>query len=78
MECAMGVSVDEIVRRTIRHAERIAKEGRYEWPTARSALTAVLADLERRRPSDPALELLRRYIARRDYGWSRRNGSQPS
>ncbi|MBV9288102.1 MAG: hypothetical protein JO288_09800 [Hyphomicrobiales bacterium] len=72
----MGVSVDEVVRRTIRHVERIAKDGRYEWPTARSALTAIMADLEGRHPGDPALELLRRYIARGDYVWSRRNGSQ--
>ncbi len=59
----MGVSIADIVRQTIRHARRMSRGGRYEWPTARAALIRILADLEGRSRDDPALERLRRYIA---------------
>lgn len=59
----MGVSIADIVSQTIRHARRISRGGRYEWPTARAALMKILADLEARSPDDPALGRLRRYIA---------------
>ncbi|HME85413.1 MAG TPA: hypothetical protein VKG91_12895 [Roseiarcus sp.] len=65
----MGASVAEIVRRTIRHARRLSKEGGYDWPTARVALGRILADLEARAPGDPSLERLRQVIERGDRAW---------
>ena len=62
----MKASTDEIVRRTIRNAERMAERGGYDWTTARIALMKILEDLEERSPGAPALERLRDYIARRD------------
>ena len=72
----MVVPVAEIVRRTIRHARRMAKQGQYGWPTARTALAKLLAELEARHPSDPALERLRRYIERGDREWSQKNNAE--
>jgi hypothetical protein len=58
----MSVSIADIVRQTIRHARRMSQEGVHDWPTARSALTKILADLETRSPEDPRLEDLRVFI----------------
>ena len=74
VRCAMSVSIAEIVRRTIRHARRISKEGVYDWPTARVALVKILADLEARSPGDPSLERLRQVIERGDRAWNQRQG----
>ena len=52
---AMSVPISDIVRRTIRHARRLAKHGQYDWPTSRVALTKILADLEARSPGTRAL-----------------------
>jgi len=68
----MSVSIEEFVDRTIRHARRMDIVGLHEWPTARSALTKILADLERRSPDEPSLERLRRFIARGDRAWKAR------
>jgi len=68
----MRASVAAIVRRTIRHARRLSKEGGYDWPTARGALTKILADLEARSPGDPSLERLRQVIERGDRAWKLR------
>ena len=62
----MAVSTADLVNRTIRHAQRMAKEGVHDWPTARLALTRILADLEARSPAEPSLERLRAFIARGD------------
>ena len=68
----MTASIAEIVRRTIRHARRISKEGVYDWPTARIALVKILTDLEGRSPDDPSLERLRQVIERGDRAWKLR------
>ena len=68
----MTASTAEIVRRTIRHARRISKEGVYDWPTARIALVKILTDLEGRSPDDPSLERLRQVIERGDRAWKLR------
>jgi hypothetical protein len=68
----MSASIAEIVRRTIRHARRLSKEGVYDWPTTRVALSKILADLEARAPGDPSLERLRQVIERGDRAWSLR------
>ncbi len=65
----MSASVADIVRRTIRHARRISKEGAYDWPVARVALQKILADLEARSPDEPSLERLRQVIERGDRAW---------
>jgi hypothetical protein len=67
----MVESIDEIVRRSIRHARRMLSEGAYDWPTTRKALRAILADLETRSPDHPSLKRLRAFIASRDRAWSR-------
>src|SRR5271165_1629226 len=66
---AMSVPISDIVRRTIRHARRLAKHGHYDWPTSRVALTKILGDLEARSPGDPSLEKLRQVIERGDRAW---------
>jgi hypothetical protein len=65
--------IDEIVRRSIRHARRMVKEGSYEWPVARRALRKILADLEARSPNHPGLPRLRAFIASKDRAWLREN-----
>lgn len=72
----MGVPVVEVVRRTIRHARRMARQGHYEWPTARIALAKLLADLEARHPADSALEPLRLYIESGDREWSEKKEAE--
>jgi hypothetical protein len=71
----MSVSTDEIVRRAIRHADRMAQRTGYEWSTARGALTKILFDLEQRTPDDASLARLRDYIAQRDADCARRKGA---
>ena len=68
---AMSVLIAEIVRHSILHAQRLASERVHDWPTARAALTKILADLEQRSPNEPSLSRLRIYIATRDRAWSR-------
>jgi hypothetical protein len=68
----MRTSVADIVRRTIRHARRLSKEGVYDWPTTRVALSKILSDLEARSPGDPSLERLRQVIERGDRAWTLR------
>jgi hypothetical protein len=64
----MMESIQQVVLRTIDHAERMARSGDYDWPTARDALLKILADLEVRSPtSEERLAPLRDYIARRDH-----------
>ncbi|MFY9970541.1 MAG: hypothetical protein WBQ45_23090 [Roseiarcus sp.] len=69
----MVASIADIVRRTIRHARRMSKEGVHDWPTARAALARILLDLETRSPGDPSLERLRQVIERGDRAWSLRD-----
>jgi hypothetical protein len=65
--------IDEIVRRSIRHARLMLKEGSYDWPVARRALRKILADLEARSPNHPGLPRLRTFIASKDRAWLREN-----
>jgi hypothetical protein len=65
----MDPFIDEIVRRSIRHARLMLKEGAYNWPVARIALRKILADLEERAPTDPSLARLRAFIASQDRAW---------
>jgi len=65
--------IDEIVRRSIRHARLMLKEGSYDWPVARRALRKILADLEARSPNHPGLPRLRAFIASMDRAWLREN-----
>ena len=67
----MDPLIDEIVRRSIRHARLMLKEGGYNWPVARSALRKILADLEAGAPGDPSLRRLRAFIASNDRKWLR-------
>jgi hypothetical protein len=64
--------IDEIVRRSIRHARLMLREGPYNWPVARRALRKILADLEARSPNDPSLPRLRAFIASQDRAWLRK------
>ena len=68
---AMYVSTADIVRQTIRHAQRMSRHGVHGWPIARQALTKILADLEARSPGDPSLRRLRAYIRVHNRAWSR-------
>ncbi|HXE23510.1 MAG TPA: hypothetical protein VN637_01340 [Roseiarcus sp.] len=65
--------MDKIVRRSIRHARLMLREGSYNWPVARRALRKILADLEARRPDHPGLPRLRSFIASKDRAWLREN-----
>lgn len=65
--------IDLIVRRAIRHARLMLKQGAYDWPTVRKALRKILADLETRSPADPSLPRLRAFIASRDRVWLSEN-----
>ena len=62
----MSALLSDIIDRAIEHARALSKTAAYDWSTARAALTAILADLERRFPGDPSLDRLRLYIAERD------------
>jgi hypothetical protein len=70
---AMVDSIDEIVGRSIRHARRMLREGHYDWPTTRRALSIILADLEARSPNHPSVARLRAFLAANDRAWSREN-----
>jgi hypothetical protein len=72
----MSVSIASIVRRSIRHALQMSKHGFHDWRTARAALTRILDDLESRSSSDPAIERLRRFIARGDRDSNHRDETQ--
>jgi len=63
--------IDAIVRRSIRHARLMLRQGAYDWPTARRALRKILADLEAGAPDDPSLSRLRAFIASNDRKWLR-------
>jgi len=65
--------IDETVRRSIRHARLMLREGSYNWPVARRALRKILADLEARSPDHPSLPRLRAFIALKDRAWLRAN-----
>jgi hypothetical protein len=65
--------IDEIVRRSMRHARRMLREGPYDWPVARRALRKILADLEATSPAHPSLPRLRAFIASKDRAWLREN-----
>jgi hypothetical protein len=67
----MDPLIDEIVRRSIRHARLMLKEGSRHWPVARLALRKILADLELRAPDHPSLPKLRAFIASNDRKWMR-------
>ena len=69
----MDAFIDQIVRRSIRHARLLLKQGSYNWPVARLALRKILADLEESAPDDPSLSRLRTFIASQDRAWSREN-----
>jgi TilS substrate binding domain len=68
----MSALTSEVIDRAIRYARKLSTTDRYDWPTARAALARILADLEARDPTDPALDRLRRFIAEGD-----RTGSVP-
>jgi hypothetical protein len=67
----MDPLIDEIVRRSIRHARLMLKEGSHHWPVARLALRKILADLESRAPDHPSLPKLRTFIVSNDRKWAR-------
>jgi hypothetical protein len=67
----MDPFIDEVVRRSIRHARLMLKQGSYNWPVARLALRKILADLEAKAPDDPSLPRLRAFIASNDRKWLR-------
>jgi hypothetical protein len=69
--------IDVIVRRSIRHARLMQRQGAYDWPTARWALRKILADLESRSPNHPSLRSLRAFIASKDRAWLRENPRPP-
>jgi hypothetical protein len=68
---AMDPLIDEIVRRSIRHARLMLRQGSYDWPVARRALRKILADLDARAPNHPSLPRLRTFIAANDRKWLR-------
>jgi len=70
-DAAMDPFIDEIVRRSIRHARLVLKENASNWPLARLALRKILADLESRSPDHPSLARLRTFIASNDKKWLR-------
>ena len=65
--------IDVIVRRSMRHARLMLRQGLYNWPTARKALRKILADLETRSPNHPSVPRLRAFIASNDRAWLREN-----
>lgn len=68
---AMDRFIDQIVRRSIRHAQLMLRQGSYNWPVARLALRKILSDLEARAPEDPGVLRLRAFIASKDREWLR-------
>jgi hypothetical protein len=70
---AMDRFFDQIVRRSIRHAQLMLRQGSYNWPVARLALRKILSDLEARAPKDPSVPRLRAFIASKDREWLRQN-----
>jgi hypothetical protein len=68
---AMDRFIDQIVRRSIRHARLMLRQGSYNWPVAR--LRKILSDLEARAPNHPSLPRLRAFIASKDRAWLREN-----
>jgi hypothetical protein len=69
--------IDVIVRRSIRYARLMQRQGAYDWPTARRALRKILADLESRSRNHPSLPRLRAFIASKDRAWLRENPELP-
>jgi hypothetical protein len=67
----MDPFIEEVVRRSIRHARLMLKQGSYNWPVARLALRKILADLEADAPNDPSLPRLRAFIVSQDRKWLR-------
>jgi hypothetical protein len=67
----MDTLIDEIVRRSIRHARLMLKEGSHHWPVTRLALRKILADLESRAPDHPSLPKLRTFVVLNDRKWVR-------
>jgi hypothetical protein len=67
----MDTFFDEVVRRSIRHARLMLKQGSYNWPVARLALRRILSDLEAEAPNDPSLPRLRTFIVSQDRKWLR-------
>ena len=65
--------MDQIVRRSIRHAQLMLRQGSYNWPVARLALRKILSDLEATAPEDPSVNRLRAFIVSKDREWSREN-----
>jgi hypothetical protein len=70
---AMDSFIDQIVRRSIRHARLMLKQGSYNWPVVRLALRKILSDLEARAPADPGVRRLRAFIVSKDREWLREN-----
>jgi hypothetical protein len=70
---AMDPFIDEVVRRSIRYARLMLRQGSYNWPVARLALRKILADLETSAPDAPSLPRLRTFIASTDRAWLREN-----
>jgi hypothetical protein len=64
--------IDAVVRRSIRHARLMQRQG-HDWPTARRALRKILTDLESRSPNHPSMPRLRAFIASHDRAWLREN-----
>ena len=46
------IGIAEIVDRVILHAQTMLDDGAYDWPTSRSAVGRILADLETRSEDD--------------------------
>jgi hypothetical protein len=61
--------VDEVVRRSMRHARLMLKQSSCNWPVARLALRKILGDLEEKAPKHPGLRRLRAFIASNDRAW---------
>ncbi len=70
----MSALIPDIVDRVIGHAQRMLNDGAYDWPTSRTALARILADLEARSPAEPSLERLREFIALGDRASRAREG----
>jgi hypothetical protein len=70
--------IDEILRRSIRHARSMLRQGAYDWPTVRKAPRRILADLESQSANHPSLPRLRAFIASNDRAWLRENAKLPS
>jgi hypothetical protein len=70
--------IDEILRRSIRHARSMLRQGAYDWPIVRKALRRILADLESQSPNHPGLPRLRAFIASNDRAWLHENAKLPS